>query len=608
MHQFMFLLGFLGFLALGVSAARGQSGNSPQGPGSAAASQLHALFDEHYAWSMEQFPQEAMSKGDYTNADRLADMSLAAIEGRHHTTVDRLNRLRAIDKSKLSENDRINYELFALELQNDVDGHRFRVFLAPIGRRFGPQLSIPQMAQRVRFNSFDDYANYLKRLEQVPKLIDDTIDRMRLGLKENRTRPKVALEDVREQFASLLEADGLNALAEPFTQMPADITEPNAGLLKHRFNNASLPGVRKALSKLAAFFNQEYWPNCRQSIAAIEWPEGQEFYNYQLRVMSTTNMTATEIFELGQSEVKRIKTEMLEVIRRSDFLSHHPDAKALDNQALFHAFIKYLRADPRFYCQTPAELITTYRDICKRVDAGLPALFKTLPRLPYGVKEIPAFMAPQQTTAYYQHGDIRNSQPGYFMANTYDLAQRPKYEMIPLAMHEAVPGHHLQVALAQELENVPKFRADLWFTAYGEGWALYSERLGIEMGLYSDPYDDFGRLLYEMWRATRLVVDPGMHALGWTRDQAVQFMLDNTALSELNINNEVDRYIEWPGQAVAYKIGELRIRAMREQAEKELGPKFDLRDFHDVILGAGHLPLTMLEQRLDQWKKSAAGQ
>ncbi|MCI0365640.1 MAG: DUF885 domain-containing protein, partial [Phycisphaerales bacterium] len=344
------------------------------------------------------------------------------------------------------------------------------------------------------------------------------------------------------------------------------------------------------------------------SIAAIEWPEGQEFYNYQLRVMSTTNMTATEIFELGQSEVKRIKTEMLEVIRRSDFLSHHPDAKALDNQALFHAFIKYLRADPRFYCQTPAELITTYRDICKRVDAGLPALFKTLPRLPYGVKEIPAFMAPQQTTAYYQHGDIRNSQPGYFMANTYDLAQRPKYEMIPLAMHEAVPGHHLQVALAQELENVPKFRADLWFTAYGEGWALYSERLGIEMGLYSDPYDDFGRLLYEMWRATRLVVDPGMHALGWTRDQAVQFMLDNTALSELNINNEVDRYIEWPGQAVAYKIGELRIRAMREQAEKELGPKFDLRDFHDVILGAGHLPLTMLEQRLDQWKKSAAGQ
>ena len=567
----------------------------------AAREQLHQLFEERFRWQLEQWPEMAMSRGDYSHADRITDISLAAVQERFDATVEHLHRLSSIDREALSPDDIVNYELFALELQNAVDGHRFRQFLAPIGGRSGPQQDIPQMADRIRLNSAEDYSNYLTRLELVPKQVDDVIELLKTGVKENRTPPQVTLAGVGSQFKSLLEGGGLNALAEPFEHVPSSMSEAQAKQLRARFDTVSLPAVKAALAKLGQYFSTEYFPNCRKSIAAIDWPEGEDYYNHQLRVMTTTDLTAREIHELGLSEVKRIKAEMLNVIRASDFLSLHPEAASLSDQRLFNAFVHYLRTDSRFYYNTPEELLAGYRDICKRVDAQLPKYFGKLPRLPYGVYEIPLFMAPQQTTAYYQSGDIRNAQPGYFMANTYQLDQRPKYEMITLAMHEAVPGHHLQIALAQEMENQPEFRKDAWFNAYGEGWALYSERLAIEMGLLRNSYDDFGRLTYEMWRACRLVVDPGMHALGWTREQAIQFMLDNTALSELNIKNEVDRYIAWPGQATAYKIGELRIRALRERAEKELGAKFDIRDFHDVVLGAGAVPLSILERRVNEW-------
>jgi uncharacterized protein (DUF885 family) len=458
----------------------------------------------------------------------------------------------------------------------------------------------------VRFNSALDYSNYLNRLEQTPKLIADTIERMQAGLKEARTPPQVTMAGVPSQFKAVLESTGLEALAEPFKHMPATIPSAEQAQLMTRFEAVSLPMVRQALQTLEHFVTTEYLPNCRKSIAAKDWPDGEAYHNYQLRVMTTTDMTAKQIHELGLKEVARIRAEMMQVIRSSDFMSVNPDAGKLSDEALFKAFVNYLRTDSRFYHTSAEDLLTGYRDICKRVDAQLPKYFGVLPRLPYGVKEIPLFMAPQQTTAYYQHGDIRNSEAGYFMANTFALDQRPRYEMISLSMHESVPGHHLQIAIAQELEGLPEFRKDAWFTAFGEGWALYSERLGIEMGLYSDPYDDFGRLLYEMWRACRLVVDPGMHALGWSRDQAVQFMLDNTALSELNINNEIDRYIAWPGQACAYKIGELKIRELRAKAEVQLGAKFDIRAFHDVVLGAGTIPLGVLERRVNEWIEQSA--
>jgi uncharacterized protein (DUF885 family) len=567
---------------------------------SESADELHRLFDDRYAWTLREFPEFAMRRGDYRYADRITDSSLAAIERRHRDTRGHLTRLNGITREKLNETDRLNYDLLKLQLDTDLKGHRFRSFLAPVDGRSGPHQTVAQMAARVRFDSYEDFANYLKRLEQVPASIDHAIELMRIGLSAGITPPKVTLTGVPSQIDALV-ADGLGALATPFDSYHGDTKSERWTTLRSRFDSQVMPEVLASLRKLGTFLSDEYIPNCRTSIAATDLPDGEAFYAYRLRMFTTTDMTAREIHELGLSEVSRIKLEMMRVIRSSDFHDRFPKRADLADGELFRAFVDYLRRDTRFYHNSGEELLAGYRDICKKVDAELPRYFGVLPRLPYGVREIPAFMAPQQTTAYYMSGDIRNAQPGWFYANTYALDQRPTYEMTSLAMHEAVPGHHLQIAIAQELEHVPEFRKDARFTAFVEGWALYSESLGVEMGLYANPYDDFGRLLYEMWRACRLVVDPGMHAMGWSRDKAVQFMMDNTALSELNINNEIDRYINWPGQATAYKIGELRIRALRESAESRLGERFDIRGFHDTVLGAGAIPLTVLSRRIGEW-------
>jgi uncharacterized protein (DUF885 family) len=575
--------------------------------GATEAEEMHALFQERFEWRMREFPREAMSRGDYTNADRLTDNSLAAIERRHRETRECLERLLAIDTSRLGRVDQLSRQLFAMQLEWAIRDHRFRTFLAPVGQRSGVHQDIAQMTERVRFETAKDYEDYLSRLGQVPKAVDDAIALMRLGLQEGRTPPRVILDGVPAQFDALLDGGGLDALTEPFGDLPDELTDMQRETLPRKFELEAVPAVRGAVLKLREFVVEEYLPKCRTTIAATDLPDGAAFYEHQLAKMTTTTLGARAIHDLGRKEVARIRAEMMEVIRRSDFLEHFPDHAELPDDELFAKFLDYLRTDPRFYYDDPEELLAGYRDICKRVDAELPAYFRVLPRLPYGVRAIPAFMAPQQTTAYYAHGDIDNAQPGWFYANTYALDQRPRYEMIALAMHEAVPGHHLQSALASELDGLPEFRQDLWVTAYGEGWALYAERLGIEMGLYEDPYDDFGRLLYEMWRACRLVVDPGIHAFGWSRERAIGYMLENTALSPLNIENEVDRYIGWPGQACGYKIGELRIRELRREAEETLGNAFDIRAFHEVVLGAGAVPLPILADRVRRWIRSHPG-
>lgn len=574
-----------------------------QGEPTADAGRLHQLFKDRFQWQMEQFPATAMARGDYSSADRIADTSLQAIESRHQQTKAFLDRLHTIERSDLNADDQLNYELFELQLTRDIDGHRFRSFLMPIGSRQGIHQDIPQMADRVRFSNAQDYRNYLARLSQIPQALENVVALMRLGIDEQRTPAKITLAGLPAQLESIIEGDALDALGAPFDRLPDTIDGDQRFGLSLAFNFISQE-LRASLRKYANYITDEYLPECRDTVAATDLPDGVDYYNHQLRTYTTTDLTAQEIHDIGLSEVARIRAEMLAVIRRSDFLEDNAEARALDDDALFDAFVHYLRTDPRFYSMSEEALLAGYRDICKRVDGWLPKLFGTLPRLPYGVKEIPLFMAPTQTTAYYQHGDIRNAEAGFFMANTYALDQRPKYEMIPLAMHEAVPGHHLQISLAQELDGLPEFRKNAYFIAFGEGWALYSERLGIEMGMYEDPYNDFGRLLYEMWRACRLVVDPGMHAFGWSRDRAIQFMLHNTALSQLNIENEIDRYIGWPGQACAYKIGELKIRELRTKAEAALGERFDVRAFHDVVLGAGSLPLTVLETRVNEWIES----
>ncbi len=565
-----------------------------------AAKQLNQLFEERYAWEMREYPEIAMSRGDYTRAAHITINTIDTVERRHVETAAHLDRLARIKKRDLSDGDRLNHTLFERLLREEVEAHRFRMFLAPVGPRSGPHQRIAQMGERVRFVGAMDYENYLRRLDLAAKSLGHATALLRMGLAEGRTPPRVTLSGLTGQIDALLDG-GLDALAKPFTQMPDSISQERADALQRRFGREARPGIERALREFGVFLRDEYIPGCRQGIAAKGLPDGEEYYAFRLRAHTTTRMTAREVHELGLSEVSRIRGEMLAVIRSSDFMERCGVADELSEAQLFRAFIHYLRTDSRFYHDSAEDLLREYRDICKRVDGWLPKLFGILPRLPYGVKEIPAFMAPNQTTAYYQQGDIRNSEAGFFYANTYALDQRPKYEMVSLAMHEAVPGHHLQVALMHEIEGVPEFRRNSWVTAYGEGWALYSERLGIEMGLYDDPYDDFGRLLYEMWRACRLVVDPGMHALGWSRDRAIDFMLEHTALSELNIRNEIDRYISWPGQATAYKIGELKIRALRREAEERLRERFDIRAFHDVVLGAGSIPLTVLDERVRAW-------
>ena len=570
-------------------------------PAAADEAPLGRLFRDYETWTLIEFPEKAMAQGDYSNADRIYDTSLAAIERRQAQRIEFRAQLRAIPRTGLTRDELLNFDLFDKLLSDAIEGHQFRAYLMPIGARDGPHQDIPQMNERVRFASTDDFKSYLSRLERTPALIEQTIELMRAGVDAGLVPPRVVMEGVPAQFDKLLADGGLSSLAAPFDAAASRIDAGSATPLRRRFDEKSLSLVRESISKLRRYFNDEYISKCRPGIACRDLPNGEAYYAHQLRIMTTTTLSAKEIHEIGLREVARIRAEMLQVIRKSDYLERHTQSASLNDDELFAVFVQYLRSDPRFYYSKPEELLAGYRDICKQIDAHMPRLFGKLPRLSYGVREIPAFMAPTQTTAYYQQGDIRNAEPGFFYANTYALEQRPKYEMRALAVHEAVPGHHHQVALAQELSDVPDFRRNYWITAFGEGWALYSERLGIEMGLYADPYDDFGRLTYEMWRACRLVVDPGIHALGWSREKAVEFMLANSALSEHNINAEVDRYISWPGQATAYKIGELKIRELRERATKELGAAFDLRDFHDVVLGAGCIPLDILEKRVVAW-------
>jgi len=571
-------------------------------PGPAAA--LHTLFDDHHRWSNIEFPQEALRRGELTDAQRLTDPSPAAIARRAAATRAFLDRVRAIDPTILDDDDRELHALFERDLAQAIEGFERGAWCFAIGPIHGPHQDIAQLNDRVPFHRLQDFRDYLSRLQAVPQALEAQTEVLRAGIERGMVPPRVTVERVPQQCDAIIRGK-LAMLLEPLARMPAETTPEQAESLRTDASTA-VDRILEALARYRDFVRDVYLPACRESIAAIDLPDGAGYYEWCLRHHTTTSLTADEIHAIGLAEVARIRAEMMGVIRRTDWWTD--DRGTADDEAIFAAFIAYLRSDPRFYHTSADALIDGYRTICKRVDGLLPGLFRTMPRLPYGVREIPRFMAPSQTTAYYQPGSVEGGVAGFFCANTYALDQRPTYEMIPLALHEAVPGHHLQIALAQEQPERPFFLREGYVTAFGEGWALYAERLGIEMGLYRDPYDDFGRLLYEMWRSCRLVVDTGMHAKAWSRQQAIDFMLSNSALSELNIEREVDRYIAWPGQACAYKIGELAIRRLRAEAESRLGPAFDIRAFHDAVLLGGAVPLTVLEQRVRSWiERVAAG-
>ena len=554
-----------------------------------ATDDFHALLDEVWEAQMEAFPTFASSLGDRRYNDRWTDQSLGAIEARHASAREFLRRLYAIDSGALSDADQLNYELFRRELQNDVDGHQFRGFLLPFSHRGGVQ-TMNQTASRIPLATVKDYEDWLVRMSQVDEVVEQTIARAEEGRKQGFMAPAILMERVPAQISSQLVEDGADSpFYKEFEDMPASIGDEDKARLQatavETIENVIIPAYRD----LSRYFERTYLPNSRESIGLSDLPNGAAWYEFRARNYTTTQMTPDEIHRLGLNEVKRIREEMQLIIDEVEF------------DGDFQAFLTFLRTDPQFYYDNPDDLYEAYLATSKRIDPELVKLFGKLPRMPYGVKPIPAATAPDTTTAYYSRPAGDGSRAGIYWVNLYKPEVRPKYEIEVLSVHEAMPGHHLQIALQQELGDMPNFRRFSGFTAFVEGWGLYSESLGYDLGLYKDPYSRFGALTYEMWRAVRLVVDTGMHYKGWTREQAIEFFKDNAAKTEHDIVNEIDRYIGNPGQALAYKIGQLKILAIRANAEAQLGDNFDVRAFHDELLGAGALPLDVLEQRMDAW-------
>ncbi|MGH9458751.1 MAG: DUF885 domain-containing protein, partial [Thermoanaerobaculia bacterium] len=476
-------------------------------------------------------------------------------------------------------------------LEREIEGFQFPDELMPINQMGGVHQDLAELAIMMPKRTEQDYRNLIARMRAYPGLVDQTIALMRRGLERGIIPPKAPLRGVEEAITDQISggppASPLWQIA--FAKMPESIPAAEQAELRAEAFTVLGEEVMPALRRLREFWTEQYYPRTRGTVGLSALPNGEEWYEYNVRESTTTDMSADEIHELGLSEVARIREEM-EAIREE-----------VGFEGTRQEFFAFLRTDPRFFFESEEMLLTAYRDIAKRIDPELPRLFGTLPRLTYGVVPIPEYSEQTQTTAYYQPGSPRAGRPGYFYANTYDLDSRPKWEMEALTAHEAVPGHHLQIALAQELEGVPAFRRFGGYTAFVEGWGLYSESLGPELGLYEDPYSKFGQLTYEMWRAVRLVVDTGMHAKGWTRQQAIDFFKENAGKAEHDIEVEIDRYIVWPGQALAYKIGELKIKELRAQAEQALGDAFDIREFHDAVLLAGPLPLSILEARVEAW-------
>ncbi len=558
-------------------------------PGEASAD-LVALFREEWETHLRNDPFFATVTGDKRYNDRLPEASEAQAEREAQQLRDFLARLARIDRGRLTEKDRLNYDLFGRLKREALREIEFHVYRMPVSRMGGFHTFFAELGTFIRFDGVKDYEDYLARLAGYPAFSQGQIGLMREGLRSGITQPRLALEGTQGSITSFLADDPEQSLLyEPFKKLPEAIAPVERDRLQAEGRQAVRAAIVPAYRELLHFMEETYLPGARTTIAASELPDGKRFYEHRVRMNVSLDVTPASVHETGQHEVRRIRQEMESVRQKVGFAGD------------FAAFGEYLRREPRFYAETPAQLMKEVAFILKRMDGELPRLFRTLPRLPYGIKPVPDYVAPQTTTAYYWEGAGDGSRAGFYYINTYDLKSRPLYELEALSLHEAVPGHHLQIALQQELTDLPEFRRFEGFTAFVEGWGLYAERLGLEAGFYTDPYSDYGRLTYEMWRACRLVVDTGMHALGWSRDQAIAFLMENTALTELNVRNEIDRYITWPGQALAYKMGELKIRELRRRAEARLGDRFDLRAFHDAVLLEGAIPLDVLEEKIEAW-------
>ncbi|MDQ3746047.1 MAG: DUF885 domain-containing protein [Acidobacteriota bacterium] len=565
----------------------------------AAARELHKLFDEEWEWTMRENPTFASNLGDRRYNDRWEDASLENVERQHEHRLETLRRLQTIPRARLSPADQLNYDLFKKDLAGDIEGHKFKLYLLPVNQRGGIQTA-DELTELLRFQTVKDYEDWIARMRALPLYMDQTIALMREGVREHMLWPKVVEQRVAAQIEKqLVERAEDSPFFKPFRQFPADISEAERARLVRDAREAVAQSVVPAYKKLKDYFVKEYLPASFERVGVWQWPNGAEAYAFLARRYTTTDMTPEQIHQKGLSEVARIRAEMQKVMEQVGF------------RGTLKEFFRKLRTDEQFYYKTPEDLLEAYRATAKRIDPNLVKVFKTLPRQPYGVTPIPDAVAPDTTTAYYQPGAADGSRPGFYYVNLYKPETRPKWEMMALSLHESVPGHHLQIARAMELGEIPKFRRyGGGYTAFVEGWGLYAESLGEEMGLYDDPYSKFGQLTYEMWRAVRLVVDTGMHFYKWDRQKAIDYFMENAAKTELDVTNEIDRYITDPGQALAYKIGQLKFKELRARARQQLGERFDVREFHDVVLGSGAVPLDVLERNVDEWiekQKAQAG-
>lgn len=554
------------------------------------AARFRALLEKEWTVRLAESPLLATYVGVHTSDDRLGDDSEEGFARRERETRAFLEALSKVDRAALPPTDQVSYDLFGAELADRLDARKFGEEQLLLNADSGFHTAFARLPEEVPLATVQDYDNYLARLRQFPRVFDESIALMRRGLARGMTPPRVAIAGVDATAAAHAVATPEESdLFKPFADFPATFAAADRDRLLAAGRQAVEEAVLPSYRRFRDFLRDEYLPQSRATLAAADLPDGREYYRYLIRHFTTLDMTPEAIHELGLAQVARIRGEMDGVMKKTGWTGD------------FAAFLQFLRSDPRFYAKSAEELLKEASFIAKQMDGKLPSLFHKLPRQPYGVAPVPAAMAPKYTSGRYVSAPVGGTQPGWYWVNTYALDKRPLYNLEALTFHEAVPGHHLQGALAQELEGLPQFRRFLYVDAFGEGWGLYSEWLGTEAGFYTDPYRDFGRLGYEAWRAARLVVDTGIHALGWSRERAIDYLAANTTLPLHEVTTEVDRYISWPGQALCYYLGFMKIRELRARAERELGAEFDVRDFHDAVLGNGSLSLPALERQIDDF-------
>ena len=569
-----------------IAAAAHGGGGGQESDGA----RMTRFFDLYWKHAMAESPEGATQLGFPGYDDRWSDLSQAAIDRERALAPLELAAIGSIDRAKLSAAEQLDYDLFLRRARLAVDGNRFPGELMQVTQVSGIQQWVPDLLAVMPARNVKQYENIVARLHRLPRLIEQTIALLDRGLAAGVTPPRITLRDVPGQIDVLLVDDPAKSpMLQAFAKFPEAVPAADRERLRSAAYAAFRDDVVPAYRKLRVYLADTYVPHARETIGMSALPDGHAWYAFNVRAETTTELTPEQIHQIGLSEVKRIRAEMDEQMAKAGWKGSFADFKT------------FLRTDPRFFYDRPEDLLVAYRDICKRIDPQLIKLFGKLPRLPYGVLPVPAYSEKSQTTAYYSGGSLKAGRAGTFFANTYDLKSRPKWEMEALTLHEAVPGHHLQLSLAEEVEGGPEWRRYDGYTAYVEGWGLYAESLGGELGLYTDPYAKFGQLTYEIWRAIRLVVDTGIHSMGWSRQQAIDYFMENAAKAEHDITVEVDRYIVWPGQALAYKLGELKIKELRAFAEHELGQRFDERAFHDHLLGSGALPLDVLDRRMRAW-------